>query len=388
MVKLRILDLLVCPIDKTPLELVEWESIPLKLSKDDIARIECRGLDPSKFSKEITTGVLVNRALKTIYPIHAGIPRMLVFPTDVARKFSQQHAHRIARELPGFSTPQELGMPGEQTVLRTFSSEWVNHGWDEQSYWGVRPAALYESMKYLLDLPNRSVKEKLVLEVGIGVGGIADYMTREQECELVGVDLSYAVDPAYMHFGANVFLHIVQASAFHLPFRENSFDLVYSQGVLHHTFSTKTAFDRICKLPKHGGRLYVWLYNDNTDQLQLHRRVIPLMEKVIRPLCWRLPETLQTLTLLPIVLLYLAHQNLYKKRIGSNYVSIGYRGALHAARDRFTPRYAHHHTEAEVSNWFRQAEYTEIQCASKRSFPDIPVVKAMALATVVDGVRG
>src|SRR5713101_4533934 len=135
--KPRALDLLVCPIDKTPLELVGWESIPVTLSKDNIARIERQGLDPAKFSKEIMTGVLANRALKTIYPIHEGIPRMLVFPTDVARKFSQQHAQRIARELPGFSTPQETGMPGEQTVLRTFSSEWVDYGWDGQSYWGV-----------------------------------------------------------------------------------------------------------------------------------------------------------------------------------------------------------------------------------------------------------
>jgi len=385
--KQRALDFLVCPIDKTPLELVEWESSPMKLSKDDIGRIERLGVDPAKYSKEIRTGFLVNHARKIFYPIHAGIPRMLVFPTDVARKFLDKHARRIASELPGFSTPEKPGMPGEQEVLRTFSSEWVNHGWDEQSYWGVNPAALYRSMEYLLDLPRRPIKDKLALEVGIGVGGIANYMAREQECELVGVDLSYAVDPAYTHFGANVFLHIVQASAFHLPFRENTFDLVYSQGVLHHTFSTKTAFDRICNVPKHGGRLYIWLYNDNTDQLQLHRRLIPLMERIIRPLCSRLPETLQTLVLLPITILYLAHQNLYKKRIGSDYVSFGYRGALHAARDRFTPRYAHHHTEAEVYNWFHQAGYTDIQCANKRSFPDIPVVKAMALATVVDGIR-
>ena len=386
--KLRVLDLLVCPIDKTPLELVEWESIPVKLSKDKSARIERQGLDPAKFSKEIKTGVLVNRARKTFYPIHAGIPRMLVFPTDVVRKFSQQHARRIAQELLGFSTPQESGVPGEQTVLRTFSSEWVNHGWDEQSYWGVSPAALHKCMGYLLDLPSRPVKDKLVLEVGIGIGGIADYIACEQECELVGVDLSYAVDPAYMHFGTNVFLHIVQASAFRLPFRENTFDLVYSQGVLHHTFSTKTAFDMICKVPKHGGRLYVWLYSPYTDQLKLHRRLIPLMERVIRPLCWRLPETLQTLVLMPIILLYLVYQNLYKKRIGSNYVAFGWRGALHSARDRFTPRYAHRHTEEEVSNWFRQAGYTDIQCASKRSFPDIDWVKSAISATIVDGVRG
>jgi uncharacterized protein YbaR (Trm112 family)/SAM-dependent methyltransferase len=384
--KLRLHDLLVCPIDRTPLELVEWESSSVELSPIEISYAKRQGLDPALFSREIITGVLLNRARKILFPICDGIPRLLVFPTIVAREFASQHAERIAHELPGFNLPHEPAMPGEETVLRTFSTEWVNYDWNEQSYWSSSPDIVNKSMHFMLDLGRRPVKDKLVLEIGIGIGGIADYMARQQGCELVGIDLSYAVDAAYRHFGRNAFLHIVQASAFRPPFRESTFDLVYSQGVLHHTFSTKMAFDQICKLPKVNGRLYIWVYDPYSEQRTMIRRVIMLMETIIRPVCWRLPESLQTMMLLPIVPLYLIHQSLRIKHVQSGYVRYGWREAIHAARDRFTPRYAQRHTEEEVCSWFCEAGYTELQCASKRDRPDfVPI--AFVLATAVDGVR-
>lgn len=383
--KLRLLDLLVCPLDKTPLELVEWESVCLNLSTEEMKRIARTG-DATLVSKEIVTGVLLNRARKIFYPIHQGVPRLLVFPTGVARQFMEKYADRIACELPGFTIPHESGTPGEETVLRTFSSEWVNYDWDGKSYWNLKPEVLYKSMHFALDLDRRPVRDKLVLEVGIGIGGIADYMARREGCELVGIDLSYAVDAAYKHFGRNPFLHIVQASAFTPPFRDSTFDFVYSSGVLHHTFSTKTAFDRVCKLPKTGGRLYIWVYNPHSEQRTLIRRIMMLMETVIRPFCWRLPESLQTLVLLPIVPLYLMHQNLYVRRGGVGYTKFGWREAVHGARDRFTPRYAHRHTEEEVCGWFHKAGYAQLQCNSKRQRPDfVPV--SFVVGTGVDGVR-
>src|SRR5581483_1417250 len=335
----------------------------------------------------ITTGVLVNRERRIYYPIHGGVPRMLIFRTGVGQAFSAQHRARLARELPGFTTPDLSPMPGEHSVLRTFSSEWVNYDWDEKTYWNLTPDALNKSMHHMLDLARYPAKDRLVLEVGIGIGGIGNYMASSEECELFGVDLSYAVDAAYKHFGNNVFFHIVQASAFALPFPENAFDLVYSQGVLHHTCSTREAFERVARFPKAGGRLYVWLYNPRSETRNAVRRSIMLLERIIRPICWRLPERLQTALLTGIVPLYLIHQNLFMARGGPEYVPYGWREALHAARDRFTPRYAHRHTEQEVCTWFRAAGYREVRCASEREHVQFDPLRSAIRGSAVDGMR-
>jgi hypothetical protein len=111
-----------------------------------------------------------------------------------------------------------------------------------------------------------------------------------------------------------------------------------------------------------------------------------LMEALIRPICWRLPESLQTLMLLPIVPLYLFHQNLYAKPGSAGSIKYGLREAMHAARDRFTPRYVHRHSEEEVLKWFSEAGYVELQCVSGRKRPNfVPI--SFVTATGVDGVR-
>jgi len=384
--KLRLLDLLACPTDNSPLELIQWETTTNRLSADETRRLERMGVDPASFLTEVVTGVLINREKKLFYPIHEGVPRMLVFPTAVARHFEKKYASRITAELPGFTLPNRASMPGEDTVLQSFSTEWVNYDWDGGSYWNLSPDAMYETTKFLLDLGRRPVQDKLVLEVGIGIGGIADYMARTQQCELVGIDLSHAVDPAYRHFGGNPFLHIIQSSAFAPPFCENTFDLVYSHGVLHHTFSTKKAFEGVCKLPKTGGRLYIWVYSFYDESRTLERRMLMRLESLIRPIVWRLPSRWQTFVLLPIIPFYLVRQNVFRDRRKAGSIGYGLREALHAARDRFTPRYVHRHTDEEVCSWFVEAGYTQLQCLSKRERQDfIPI--AYQLATAVDGIR-
>ena len=203
---------------------------------------------------------------------------------------------------------------------------------------------------------------------------------------MVGVDLGYAVDAAQQTFGRNPLLHIVQASAFSPPFREKTFDLVYSQGVIMATYSTKTAFDQLARLPKIGGRLYIWVYSPYDEERTLERRILMKMEQIIRPVMWRLPETLQTVALVPLLPLYVIHQNLFTKGGGlPTHTTAGVK-PLHAARDRFTPRYAHRHTEEEVCTWFRESGYDDLQCVGKRERPDfVPI--AFVTAAVVDGVR-
>ena len=384
--KTRLLDHLVCPLDKTPLQLKAFETIARSLPAEQMARAQQLGIDPVRLSEEVQSGVLINTARKIVYPIYQGVPRLLTFRTRVADVFWEKFGDQVVRELPGFSLPREQSMPGEANVLRTFSSEWVNYDWDGQSYWNLKPDAWFQCMRFAVGVDRWPIAGKLALEVGMGIGGVADYMVREEKCEMVGMDLGYAVDVGYRHFGANPFLHIVQASAFLPPFREQSFDFVYSFGVIHHTFSTKTAFDCISKLPRKGGRLYVWVYSPSNESRTLVRRGLMMVERAIRPTVSHLPEGLQTVALAPLVPLYMGYQAVRRLRGSEAYVHYGMREALHAARDRFTPHYIHRHSDEEVSAWFRAAHYDDLECNSQRERPDfVPI--AFTSNTGVIGTR-
>ncbi len=385
--KLRLLDLIVCPIDKSPLELIEWDSRINNLSDKDILLAEKTGIDSRLISNEVINGVLLNKIKKIYYPIDNGVPRLLTFRTKVGEIFEKKFKERLSKECPDYSLPNEKPAIGEADVLRSFSNEWVDYDWDGESYWNLTPNEMFRCMNFMLDLDNKPVQHKRVLELGIGIGGIADYVSRSQECELVGVDLGYSVDAANKHFSENKFLHIVQASAFALPFKRETFDFVYSQGVIHHTYSTKTAFDNLSKLPKKMGRLYIWVYSPFDESRSFMRRAIMSLENVLRPIIWPQPTWLQNLSLMPLIPLYMAHQKIISmKNSGQAQIQYGAREALHAARDRFTPRYIHRHDDEEVVQWFKDAGYDELQCASKRPSPPF-VPTAFVACTGVDGVR-
>jgi SAM-dependent methyltransferase len=277
-------------------------------------------------------------------------------------------------------------MPGERDVLQSFSTEWVNYDWDSQSYWNLTPEGWFRCMRFVLELDRLPLNGKLVLEVGMGIGGVADYMAREEDCETVAIDLGHAVDAGFKHFGSNPFLHVAQASAFAPPFADRTFDFVYSFGVIHHTFSTKTAFESIARLPKVLGRLYVWVYSPFDERRSLNRRLIMALESVARPIIWRLPTAAQNVALAPLVPLYMIYQWLRSVRHPDGAVRYGVREALHAARDRFTPRYIHRHTEEEVCEWFQAAGYEQLSRGSHLERPEyVPI--AFTASTGVSGIR-
>jgi len=376
---------MVCPIDRGPLELIEWESTPAPLGTEELVRVRRMGLHPDRFEREVRSGVLLNRRKKLFYPVVDGVPRMLVFPTGIVREWVAKNRARLDRDLAGYSEPNEKGTPGEEAVLRSFSSEWLNYGWDERNYWGQSAEDLFRSMDFLLDLEHKELRDRLVLEVGIGIGGIADHVAKQTQCELVGIDLSYAVDGAFQHFGANPFFHVAQASVFAPPFAESRFDYVYSQGVIHHTYSTQAAFRSIARLPKAGARLYVWVYSRFDEERTPLRKVLFTIESVLRPVYSRLPEPLQTIALAPWAPLYILHQKL-QSRHNPHQTPYSWRDAMHAARDRWTPRYVHRHTDQQVKRWFAALGYDELTVASERDAPDF-VPEALVACVGVEGTR-
>ena len=365
---------LVCPVDKGKLEVDKFTVREAAISKEQGEEIKRRGLSMDQFGEEWSDGLLLNPRLKLMYPIYRGVPRLLVFRHPLLDSFRKDFGDRVAHyETKGYAFPNDDSVPGEKSVLSSFSSEWTDYGFNDDAYWGQEANAYNQSLFDTLHNDNQDLSNRLVLEVGIGSGGSANYMSQKFGANLIGVDLGYSTDVAFRQFGNNPFLHIVQTSVFNLGIREQLFDFVYSHGVIHHTHSTKKAFDQLSRMPTKGGRLYVWVYSHLNEQRTLKRRIIMLLERWIRPWCSRLPGNLQTAVLQPLIPLYIFHQNtVYSGKRGMARYS--YREALHAARDRFTPRYIHRHSEEEVMGWFKANGFENVQALSSRNFSEsVPV---------------
>jgi SAM-dependent methyltransferase len=103
---------------------------------------------------------------------------------------------------------------------------------------------------------------KNLLEVGVGAG--TDHLRFARAGALCsGIDLSdVSLDTARARLAAETLSSDLRvADAEELPFRDDSFDVVYSWGVIHHTADTRRAAREILRVLRPGGRFCVMVYN-------------------------------------------------------------------------------------------------------------------------------
>jgi SAM-dependent methyltransferase len=107
-----------------------------------------------------------------------------------------------------------------------------------------------------------SAFDRRVLEIGIGAA--TDFINFARAgAQITGVDLTQAaVDLANQRLALEGLPGMaLRADAEQLPFADESFDLVYSWGVLHHTPNTQRAIDEVRRVLAPGGEARVMLYS-------------------------------------------------------------------------------------------------------------------------------
>lgn len=125
---------------------------------------------------------------------------------------------------------------------------------------------------------------KDVLEVGCG-SGIAAQMFAEASATLTAVDLTpWAVQTTRARLEAfDLEANVFEADAERLPFADESFDLVFSWGVIHHSSDMDRALRELVRVTRHGGEVVLMVYHRRSVfyvAYKLFQRFLPLARKL------------------------------------------------------------------------------------------------------------
>ena len=243
---------------------------------------------------------------------------------------------------------------GTDKYVDTFSFEW-NKFYDVQMDILNNTDESERTFKWKTGWKPEDLNGKLILDVGIGAGRFAEVVSK-WGAEVVGVDLSFAVDAAYKNIGQRKNVHIIQTDLFKLPLEKEAFDYIYSIGVLHHSPDTEKAFKAIVPYLKKGGELAVFLYA---------RGHYHYFSDMWRRITTKLPiKVMYYLSAIAVPLYYIHKIPFWGKAAQfllptANWPSWKWRWL--DTFDWYTPKYQWKHTWPEVYKWFRDEGFTEIE---------------------------
>ena len=236
----------------------------------------------------------------------------------------------------------------------TFSFEW-NKFYDVQLDILNNTDESDKTFRWKTGWKPEDLKGRLILDIGVGAGRFADVVSKWGG-EVVGIDLSFAVDAAQKNIGERKNVHIIQADIFNLPFKKGTFDHMYSIGVLHHTPDTEKAFKEVASLLKKGGEFSVFLY-----ALGHYHYFSDLWRRITTKLPIKLLYYLSAVA----VPLYYVHKIPFFGKAAqfllptANWPDRRWRWL--DTFDWYTPKYQWKHTWPEVFIWFREAGFSDIQ---------------------------
>ncbi len=193
-----------------------------------------------------------------------------------------------------------------------------------------------------------------ILDAGCG-GGRYCKVAGEAGATVIGADHSDAVEKATQLCAHLPNVRFLQGDLKHLPLEPESFDFAFSIGVMHHDSHTKAVFDAVAKMVKPGGRYSVWLYRKNQWWQELINT--GLRNKTIH---WSTKQ-LERLSRIGAFLggLPFIKQTFNKIVNFSNHPN--WENRVCDTFDWYAPQYQYHHTIEELSEWFTEAGFEEIE---------------------------
>lgn len=207
--------------------------------------------------------------------------------------------YKITGGVPHFADLAKIEQDKADTA-ESFGWEWTHFTQQDEKYND-------QFLGWLQPVKPDFFAGKIILEGGCGKGRHTKLAAEWGAKEIIGIDLSIAVETAFQATRHLPNVHIVQADIFKLPFKK-AFDYAFSIGVLHHTPDPKGAFLSLASKVKKGGHISAWIYGAENNEW-ITNYVNPVREsftsKISQP-------TLYHLSKLPTLGVFLASKLVYK----------------------------------------------------------------------------
>jgi len=239
---------------------------------------------------DIEEGFLACSGCGLLYPVIAGVPRLIRNAYEEYSAFYQQHREMISRIGGQEALSKRIdALPPSMFDRRSnesFGLQWQMHQYDDHTWFkdddNLRKNEFLDSM----GLRAEDLRGRLLLDAGCGNGNLTGSVAH-YGAEIVGMDLSLSIERAHQNrarfAGAQAGnVHFVQGNVMEPPFAPETFDHIHTSGVLHHTPSTERAFASFLRLGRPGGRVYVQLYRRREAWVRI-------INQILRSITTRMP---------------------------------------------------------------------------------------------------
>lgn len=269
----------------------------------------------------------------------------------------------ITRGIPRFADLAEVESDKKATA-EGFGWQWRHFTQEDTRY-------AEQLLGWIAPVTPEFFRDKVVLEGGCGKGRHTLLAAQWGARDVIGVDLSEAVETAFAATRSLPNAHIVQADVFRLPLARK-FDYAFSVGVLHHLPDPREGFLSLASKVKPGGQLSAWIYGAENNEW-ITRYVNPVREKITSRIDQR---ALLHLSKIPAAGLFLATKLIYGplNRRGStlgrhlfynDYLSaiapFGWREQHTIVFDHLVAPTAFYIAREEFESWWRDLKATDVE---------------------------
>jgi len=262
--------------------------------------------------------------------------------------------YKIVCGVPRFADLSKIEEDKAETA-ENFGWQWTHFTQEDERY-------NEQFLGWIQPVKPEFFRDKIILEGGCGKGRHTSLAANWGAKEVVGIDLSAAVESAFQATKHLPNAHIVQADIYKLPFKR-AFDYAFSVGVLHHTPDPKKAFVTLAGKVKRGGAISAWIYGaENNEWITSYVNPIrtSFTSKIGQP-------TLYQLSKLPTLGVYLASKLIYrpldKTPLGrrlfyhdylTHLGSFGWREQHNIVFDHLVAPTAFYISRAEFEDWWKE----------------------------------